>query len=80
MSLKGRLGTVAPRETGRSSGDVALQCPERQLSLALLTLMAAMAAELKVGLMARTVSHPAGCDRLLTLHFSPCRRERRFAP
>jgi len=71
MSVQGRLETVAPRETGHSSGEVALQCPERQLSLALLTLMAAMAAELKVGLMARTVSQPAGCDWLLTLHGRP---------
>ena len=69
----GRLETAARRKTSRSSGEVVLQWPERQLSIALLTLMAAMAAELKVGLMARTVSPPAGGDRLLTLRCSRAR-------
>jgi hypothetical protein len=46
-----------------------------QLSDALLTLMAALAAEQDVGLLALTRLAPSGGDWLLTLRCSPWRRE-----
>ena len=72
-STSGRVEPVRQRRTSRSSGKAEQQWDQRQLSLALRTLMTAMAAEPKVGLMALTVSSPTGADRLLTLQSRPSR-------
>jgi hypothetical protein len=63
----GREEPVMQRATSRSSGEAEQPWDQRQLSLALWTLMTATAAESKVGLMAPAVSSPAVGDRLLTL-------------
>jgi hypothetical protein len=67
----GRFEPAGPRRTGRSRSTVVRWPHGGQLSNALLTLMAALAAELDVGLMAFTRHTPSGGGRLLTLQCRP---------
>jgi hypothetical protein len=70
-TAQGRFEPAGPRRTGRSRSTVVRWPHGGQLSNALLTLMAALAAELDVGLMAFTRHTPSGGGRLLTLRCCP---------
>lgn len=67
VSPMGRFELAGPGGTGRSQSAVAQHQHVGQLSHALLTLMAALASGLDVGLMALGRRTPSCGDRLLTL-------------
>ena len=71
----GRFEPAGARRTGRSRPEVAHCYHAGQLSHALLTLAAAPAAELDVGLMVLAERTPVDGDRPQPLHFRPLQRE-----
>lgn len=60
LTVVGRVESTAPTGTGRSRGETSKLQHGRQLSRPSLTFMVAPAYRLKVGLMALSVSPPAG--------------------
>ena len=62
MSRQGRVQPARTQETGHGCGATRQWRPQRPLSLAVLTLMVRTATDLKVGLIALTVSWPGGSD------------------
>ena len=68
MTATGRFELPGTRRTGHSRSAVAQHQHGGQLSHALLTLVAALAAGLDVGLMSLTRHTRNGGDRLLALH------------
>lgn len=71
VSPMGGFKSDGPERTGRSRSAVPQQQRGGQLSHKLLTLTAALTAELDVGLMALTRRTPSGGGRLHTLQRSP---------
>lgn len=78
MSPKGRLESAAPAAAGHSRLDTAAKRSERPPSHCSPTFKVAPAAEVKVGLMAVSVSSPDRGDRLLTLRSCLSRPEGRL--